>query len=73
MIKVTIEFSGNSISKSVSAGTTVGAVISDANLKAVLGFGSNVEAQIDGVTAANDAALSEGDTVTIVTKANTKA
>ena len=73
MIKVTIAYSGNSITKNVAAGTTVGSILTDANLKAVLGFGQNIEAQVNGASAESAVVLSDGDELDLVTKANTKA
>jgi hypothetical protein len=72
-MKITVSFSGNTITKTVASGTTVGTILADRNLQAVLGFGANVQGQVDGVKVGNEAALNEGDELEIVTKANEKA
>jgi hypothetical protein len=72
-MRIVINYSGNSITKNVATGTTVGSILGDANLKAVLGFGGNIEAQVNGASAASAVVLSDGDELDLVTKANTKA
>lgn len=71
---VTIRFgASNELSKAVPAGTTVGTILRDANVKAVLGFGDNVQAVVDGVVQRDTAPLDDGDVVTVETRANSKA
>ena len=64
---------GNQLTVDGSKYPTMGHILGDDNLKAVLGYGCNVEGTVDGVTLASDDSLSEDDTVTLVTKANEKA
>lgn len=72
---IKIKFSGNELTRQFDAGATVtvSSIITDASMKAALGFGSNVEAQLAGQTLSNDAILRDGDVITVVTKANSKA
>ena len=62
----------NSVSREVSQYPTVSSVLSDANLKSFLGFGDNVEARVNGAVALGTQTLKDGDSVQIVTAANTK-
>lgn len=74
MISVTIRFgSTNELTREFAAGTTVGSVLSDRNLQASLGFGGNVQAVVDGQVQQSNSPLTDGDVVTIETKANSKA
>lgn len=52
---------------------TVGQVKRDTVLKAVLGFGDNVRALVNGVEQPDDTLLYDGAEVVLETKANTKA
>lgn len=73
-MKVSIHFGiGNSVTKEYAAGTTVSQVLGDSNLKAVLGYGDNVRAVIDGVPQPGTAELSEGDAIHVETNVGCKA
>lgn len=73
-MQVTINFGvGNSITKSYPVGTTVSQVLGDSNLKAVLGYGENVTAVIDGVRQPGTAELSDGDAIQVETSVGCKA
>lgn len=73
-ITVTVRFGvSNELSKAVSENTTVGQLVNDRNIQATLGFGANVQAVIDGTVQPDNAPLSDGDVITVETKANTKA
>lgn len=70
---VTITFGlNNSVSKTVAEYPTVAQILGDANLRQFLGFGGNVEARVNGVSAQPGTNLQPGDTVELVTKANVK-
>ena len=71
-MRITISYSGNTLTKEVPAGTTVSGLVNDTNLKAVLGFGS-VDAIAGGQTLSPDAELRDGDEITLTTKASQKA
>lgn len=74
MINITIRFgASNELNRGFSEGTTVGTILADRNLKAVLGFGDNVQAVIDGQVQPTSAPIGDGDVVTIETRANSKA
>lgn len=74
-MRISISYSGNTFSKEYAAGATVtvSSVITDRNLKAAMGFGDNVQAQLGGTSVANDVILRDGDHIVVVTKANEKA
>lgn len=73
-MQITINFGiGNAVTKSYPTGTTVGTVLGDQNLKAVLGYGDNVTAVVDGVRQPATAELSEGDEIQIETAVGYKA
>jgi len=72
MLTITFGLS-NSVTKAAESYPTVNSVISDASLRQVLGFGDNVEARVNGVTCDVGQALADGDVITLVTKANSKA
>lgn len=73
-MKVSIHFGiGNSVTKEYPAGTTVGSVLGDSNLRAVLGYGENVRAVIDGAPQPATAELSEGDEIHVETNVGCKA
>ncbi|HYF36598.1 MAG TPA: hypothetical protein VD994_14985 [Prosthecobacter sp.] len=63
----------NTSTREVPAGTTIGALRADRNLKAVLGYGDNVDFTVDGVAQPDSTVLHDGDKVSVVTKAACKA
>jgi hypothetical protein len=63
----------NTVSRPASDFPTVNSILGSAVLKQFLGFGSNVEARVNGITVASDYALSANDNVELITKANSKA
>jgi len=71
MIKISFGVN-NSVEKPAASYPTVDHVLGDSNLQQFLGYGSNVEARINGVTAVAGQRLVAGDTVELVTKANKK-
>lgn len=73
-MKATIKFASNELSRdNFPEGTTIGDILRDPNLRAVLGFGDNVEARIDGVTQDLSAPVRDGDVIFLATKAASKA
>jgi molybdopterin converting factor small subunit len=62
----------NSVSKPVGEFPTVSSVLTHSGLRQFLAFGDNVEARIDGVAVDGGTALKDGDTIDIVSRANTK-
>lgn len=73
-MQVTIRFGlANELTKDVPEGTSVGTLIHDRSIASALGYGSNVQAVVDGVVQSDNSPLSDGDVVTIETKANSKA
>jgi hypothetical protein len=71
MIKISFGVN-NSVDKDVSKYPSVNQVLGDLNLQQFLGYGNNVEARINGVTAVDGQRLVAGDVVELVTKANKK-
>jgi len=71
MIKISFGVN-NSVDKDASKYPTVTHVLQDANLQQFLGYGNNVEARVNGVTAVDGQRLMSGDVVELVTKANKK-
>jgi len=70
-MSISIRFGvGNNITREVSQYPTVTSILRDANLQSFMGFGSNVEGRVNGASGAE--LLSDGDTVDIVSKMNTK-
>jgi hypothetical protein len=72
-MQITIEHGMQSVTLSRPEGTTVGNIIGDSNIKAVVGFGDNVTPIVEGSTVDNTYALQDGDTVTLQAKAAVKA
>ena len=72
-MSITIKFGpGNAVTKELPRGTTIGQVLSDPNIKAVLGFGDNVEGRIGNVGQEAGTTLEDGDVVAVTVRANTK-
>lgn len=73
-MQITIRFgSTNELTRTVNDRYTVGDVLNDSNIRAALGFGSNVQALVDGQVQNSSTRLEDGDLVVIETKANSKA
>lgn len=68
-----VVFGSQRFSQEVSHGLTVAGVLNNASLRAVLGFGSNVEAHINGVAQPGNTPVRAGHVLTLVTRANSKA
>jgi hypothetical protein len=72
-MQLTIDHGMQSVTISRPEGTTVGALLADANIKAVVGFGENVTPIVDGSTVESSYTLQDGDTVTLQGRAAVKA
>lgn len=73
MQKVTIKYGIESLDKSFTIPVTIRQLRTDANIKAVLGYGDNVRLLINGVEMPDDAVVPNGATVIVETRANQKA
>ena len=74
MKTITIRYGISSVTRSFLAGTTVGQLVADPNLKAILGYGDRVNVLVGGVAQPSDLQIPDEVTeVTIETAANTKA
>lgn len=73
MKKITVRYGSDSRPVTVSSGATVGAIIADNSTRLILGYGDNVKALINGVEMSGDTVPSDGDEITIETRANQKA
>ncbi len=62
---------GNSVIVGL-AGRTVASVLSDADLRSILGFGDNVQASIGGQVVSEESVLTDGDVVILETVDATK-
>lgn len=72
-MQITIEHGMQSVTVSRPEGTTVGSLISDPNIKAVVGFGENVTPIIEGSAVDMSYPLEDGDSVTLQGRAAVKA
>jgi hypothetical protein len=70
---ITLKFANNSITVEVADGTTVGQILANPNYRAVLGFGDNVEARVEGVTLDANTVVRSGDSLYLSTRAASKA
>ncbi len=74
MYHITIKHGlSGSITKSVAPNTTVGDVIHDQAVKAVLGYGENITVLCDGEALSLTEAVSDGDTLYVEKQAAAKA
>lgn len=71
MINVQIRF-GETISRSYPEGTTIGGILSDRELKSILGWGDNVRALIQGVEQPPTAVVPDDVLIVVETRANSK-
>lgn len=70
---ITIKFGiDNEVRKTIEQYPTTGAILRDAALRTVLGFGDNTVAMVGGTTVESSYALRDGDVVELVTRANSK-
>ena len=72
-ININISYGADSITKSLPVGTTVGQVIRNSSIKAVLGYGDSIRALVEGVEMDNNTQLGDGCDLRIETRANSKA
>jgi sulfur carrier protein ThiS len=72
-IRITVTFGLNEVTTQIPANYTVGDVLRSDRIRGALGFTDNVYARIDGVIVEESHTLSEGDTVCVETRANSKA
>jgi hypothetical protein len=72
-MQITVEHGLQSAVVSRPEGTTVGQIINDSNIRAVVGSGENVTALVEGAAVDPTYVLEEGDVVTLQGKAAVKA
>jgi len=73
MNRITINYGTESHTHTFAGSITVGEVLRNSTIKAVLGFGDNVRSLVSGVEQGSDAMLRDGMVVVVETKANSKA
>ena len=73
MNTITVRFGGQTEARQYPAGSTIANVLADRDLKAVMGFGDNVRALVGGVEQSSNATLSDGMSIFIEMRANSKA
>jgi 2-phosphoglycerate kinase len=72
-LRVRISYGADGVDKMFDFGSTIADVVQNSNLKAVLGFGDNIKVLVNGVEQTLDTELSDGISLVIETKANSKA
>ena len=73
MKKIIMKYGVDTHEVTVTENATVGSVLRNASNKVILGYGDNVKALVHGVEQPEDAQLSDGLTLVIETRANSKA
>jgi hypothetical protein len=73
MISYRVKYGVDSSELSNQQPTTIGAVRSNPNLRALLGYGDNINLLINGVAMTDDTLIPDGATVVVETAANQKA
>jgi hypothetical protein len=73
MIQVTVRYGMAKRETTVAEGTTIARILSDANNKAVLGYGDNVQAVVFGSVQELGTKVEDGMTIEVEAKANEKA
>ena len=72
-MNIIIRYGTETISKNYPSAPTVNQVVESESLRAELGYGDNVRAKVNGVEQAGTAYLTDGCTLVLETRANTKA
>ena len=72
-MQITVRYGIESTTRSYDNAPTIAAIKGDHNLKAVLGYGDNVKALINGIELGSDVTIPSGATVVIETACNSKA
>ena len=73
MISYTVKYGVDSTTLSNQQPTNIGAVRLNPNLRALLGYGDNINLLINGVAMTDDTLIPDGATVVVETAANQKA
>lgn len=64
---------GNEITKDFPAGTNIGCVLSNPNIRAILGYGQNVAGHVGGVPQNDATSIFEGMVISVADKSCSKA
>jgi hypothetical protein len=70
---LTVRYGGDEHRVSVESTTTIGEIIANPNTRAVLGYGDNVRALVNGIEQSNATQISYAEELVLETKANEKA
>lgn len=73
MKSVTIKYGLDEVTKQFNDDATFASITSDSALKAVLGYGDNIRALVNGVEMPANASVASGSKVVLETRCNTKA
>lgn len=73
MKTVKVKYGCTPHSATVPDGHTIGQIIADPTTKAILSYGDNVKALVSGVEQGSDSIPSDGTTIVLETKMNSKA
>jgi hypothetical protein len=72
MKEIIVKMGTERASRQFPSDATIGDVVQDGNIRAILGYGDNVRALIMGVEQSMDTVAPAGSTITVETRANTK-
>lgn len=72
-VNIMVRFGTDEVHRSYPQGVTISQVLNDRELRVTLGYGDNVRALVAGVEQSPGAAVPDGATLVIETKANSKA
>lgn len=70
---LTVRYGGDEHRVSVEPATTIGEIVANPNTRAVLGYGDNVRALVNGIEQPSSTQISLADELVLETKANEKA
>ena len=70
---LTVRYGGDDHRVSVEPTTTIGEIVANPNTQAVLGYGDNVRALVNGIEQPSSTQISLADELVLETKANEKA
>lgn len=73
MVSVNVRFNSETYTRTYADNSTINDVLGDRDLKMAAGWGDNVRALVSGVEMPSTSVLSDGSTVVVETRANSKA
>jgi len=73
MKNITIRYGSDTRTVTVDSNATIGDLIGNSTTRTILGYGDNVKALVSGVEQPNGAVPGDNTTITLETRANSKA